>query len=151
MELVLVRHAQPEWNRGRAAQVDPRLTELGQAQAEQLAACMAGERFDEVLVSTARRARRTAAPVVEAVDAPLGQFVAQTDRHTRVEVPERLTAGHALPPGVPWPLACFAQGPADLLGGAALPRRRHVDLVQPRAVLDDRGWRSSQERRRGPL
>ncbi len=68
MELVLVRHAQPEWNRGRAAQVDPRLTELGQAQAEQLARCMAGERFDEVLVSTARRARRTAAPVIGAVD-----------------------------------------------------------------------------------
>lgn len=69
MELVLVRHAQPEWNRAREAQVDPRLTELGQEQAEQLAACLAGERFDEVLVSTARRARRTAAPLVEAVTA----------------------------------------------------------------------------------
>jgi len=67
MELVLVRHAQPEWNRGREAQVDPRLTDLGQQQAEQLASCMVGERFDEVLVSTARRARRTAAPLLEAV------------------------------------------------------------------------------------
>lgn len=69
MELVLVRHAQPEWNRGRQAQVDPRLTELGQSQAERLATHLSGERFDEVLVSTARRARRTAAPVIEVVDA----------------------------------------------------------------------------------
>ncbi len=69
MELVLVRHAQPEWNRGREAQVDPRLTELGQEQAGQLAGCMANERFDEVLVSTARRARRTAAPLLETVTA----------------------------------------------------------------------------------
>jgi broad specificity phosphatase PhoE len=69
MELVLVRHAQPEWNRGHAAQVDPRLTELGQRQAERLARCMDGERFDEVLVSTARRARRTAAPLLQTVQA----------------------------------------------------------------------------------
>ena len=69
MELVLVRHAQPEWNRGRQAQVDPRLTTLGQQQAELLAASLTGEGFDEVLVSTARRARRTAAPVLDAVDA----------------------------------------------------------------------------------
>ena len=69
MELILVRHAQPEWNRGRQAQVDPRLTALGQLQAEQLAQHLADERFDEVLVSTARRARRTAAPVLEQVRA----------------------------------------------------------------------------------
>ncbi|MFO7960340.1 MAG: histidine phosphatase family protein, partial [Nitriliruptoraceae bacterium] len=69
MELVLVRHAQPEWNRGDQAQVDPRLTALGQSQAERLAACMDDEPFDEVLVSTARRARRTAAPVIEVVRA----------------------------------------------------------------------------------
>jgi probable phosphoglycerate mutase len=69
MELVLVRHAQPEWNRGQVAQVDPRLTDLGQRQAERLAAVLSGEPFDEVLVSTARRARRTAAPVLETVTA----------------------------------------------------------------------------------
>lgn len=69
MELILVRHAQPEWNRGREAQVDPRLTELGQQQADTLAAHLSGRPFDEVLVSTARRARRTAAPVLERVHA----------------------------------------------------------------------------------
>jgi probable phosphoglycerate mutase len=69
MELVLVRHAQPEWNRGHEAQVDPRLTELGDQQAELLARCMDGERFEEVLVSTARRARRTAAPLLGVVTA----------------------------------------------------------------------------------
>ncbi|MFP4312047.1 MAG: histidine phosphatase family protein [Nitriliruptoraceae bacterium] len=69
MELLLVRHAQPEWNRGHEAQVDPHLTAVGQQQADRLAACLRGERFDEVLVSTARRARRTAAPLLESVTA----------------------------------------------------------------------------------
>ena len=73
MELILVRHAQPEWDRGRQAQVDPRLTALGQLQAEQLAQHLADEPFDEVLVSTARRARRTAAPVLEQVRAEVVQ------------------------------------------------------------------------------
>lgn len=73
MELVLVRHAQPEWNRGREAQVDPRLTPLGQQQAELLAAHLAGRPFDEVLVSTAKRARRTATPLLERVHAEVVQ------------------------------------------------------------------------------
>ena len=63
MELVLVRHAQPEWVRGQISQVDPGLTELGRRQADLVAARLADARFDHVLVSTARRAQQTARPV----------------------------------------------------------------------------------------
>jgi broad specificity phosphatase PhoE len=63
MELVLVRHAQPEWNRGRTAQVDPGLTDLGRRQAAAAAERLSELRLDEVLVSTATRAQQTAEPV----------------------------------------------------------------------------------------
>jgi len=65
MELVLLRHAQPQWNRDRAAQVDPGLTELGRRQAEATSRRLNGEVFDRILVSTATRARRTAAPIID--------------------------------------------------------------------------------------
>lgn len=65
MELLLLRHAQPEWSRGREAQVDPGLTELGRQQAELAADRLAGIHIDEVLVSTATRARQTAAPLLD--------------------------------------------------------------------------------------
>jgi len=67
MELVLVRHAQPEWDRARRAQVDPGLTELGHDQARRVADRLTGERFDRLLVSTAVRARETAEPVIAAL------------------------------------------------------------------------------------
>ncbi len=63
MEILLLRHAQPEWNRAGLSQVDPGLTELGQRQAELAAKRLAREHFDEVLVSTATRSQETAAPV----------------------------------------------------------------------------------------
>lgn len=68
MELVLLRHAQPEWNRRDTAQVDPGLTDLGHRQAALAADRLAGVRFDEVLVSTARRAQQTAAPLRAQLD-----------------------------------------------------------------------------------
>jgi broad specificity phosphatase PhoE len=64
MEIVLVRHAQPAWALDRAAQVDPGLTDVGVEQAELTAQRLADERFDEILVSTAARARETAQPIV---------------------------------------------------------------------------------------
>ena len=66
MELVLIRHAQPEWVRDGLNVVDPPLTELGRRQAAALASTMVDEKFDEVLVSPLMRARETAAPVLEA-------------------------------------------------------------------------------------
>ncbi len=63
MELVLVRHAQPEWARESISQVDPGLTDLGLRQADRAARRLTGESFDHVLVSTARRAQQTARPM----------------------------------------------------------------------------------------
>ncbi len=71
MEIVLVRHAQPEWARDRQAQVDPALTERGRQQAELVADRLAGQHFDEVLRSTATRAQETSAPILERIDTPL--------------------------------------------------------------------------------
>jgi probable phosphoglycerate mutase len=65
MELVLVRHAQPEWSRDRTARVDPGLTERGRRQAQLAASRLAEHAFDRLLVSTATRARETAAPLSE--------------------------------------------------------------------------------------
>ena len=65
MELMLLRHAQPAWSVGQEAQVDPGLTDLGRRQAELAADRLAGIHLDEVLVSTATRARQTAAPLLD--------------------------------------------------------------------------------------
>jgi 2,3-bisphosphoglycerate-dependent phosphoglycerate mutase len=67
MELLLVRHGQPEWVRDGLNVVDPPLTELGHRQAAALARAMTGEALDEVLVSPLLRARQTAAPVLAAL------------------------------------------------------------------------------------
>ena len=64
MELVLIRHAQPEWVRDGLNVNDPPITELGRRQAEALATAMAGQHLDEVLVSPLLRARQTAEPVL---------------------------------------------------------------------------------------
>lgn len=65
MEIVLIRHGQPEWTRDGLAIVDPPLTDLGHRQAAHLAAALADEHFDEILVSPLLRARQTAAPLLE--------------------------------------------------------------------------------------
>src|SRR6478609_58348 len=71
MELVLVRHAEPEWVRDGLAIDDPPLTERGFEQAERLAARLAEERFDEVVVSPLLRTRQTAAPLLRHFALPL--------------------------------------------------------------------------------
>lgn len=63
MDLVLLRHAQPEWTRDGLSQVDPGLTELGRQQAELTAARLDADRFDALLISTATRSQQTAEPV----------------------------------------------------------------------------------------
>jgi probable phosphoglycerate mutase len=69
MELVLVRHAQPE--RIEEGEVegpaDPGLTHRGRREAERLAAWLAYEHIDHVLASPLRRARETAAPLASAL------------------------------------------------------------------------------------
>jgi len=67
MEIVLIRHGEPEWERGGLSVTNPPLTERGLEQAERLAEAMQNEHFDEVLVSPLVRARQTAAPLLEAL------------------------------------------------------------------------------------
>lgn len=66
MELVLVRHAQPQWYVDDAHQgFDPELSELGFQQAELLADELEGEHFDHIFVSPLLRARQTVAPLLK--------------------------------------------------------------------------------------
>src|SRR5262245_31874780 len=64
IEIVLVRHAQPDWEPGGRAVDHPVLSEHGRAQAEAVADALAGERFDACYTSTLRRAIETTEPIV---------------------------------------------------------------------------------------
>jgi 2,3-bisphosphoglycerate-dependent phosphoglycerate mutase len=69
MEIVLVRHGQPEWLKDGLNVVDPPLTDLGHRQAALTAGVLGRERFDEVIVSPLQRARQTVAPLLSALAA----------------------------------------------------------------------------------
>ena len=62
MEIVLIRHGEPEWVRDGLNVVDPPLTERGRRQAERVSRALQGEQFDEIVISPLRRPRLTAAP-----------------------------------------------------------------------------------------
>jgi 2,3-bisphosphoglycerate-dependent phosphoglycerate mutase len=65
MEIVLVRHGEPEWVVDGLNVDYPPLTELGHRQAALMAGSLADENFDEILASPLIRARQTAAPLFE--------------------------------------------------------------------------------------
>jgi probable phosphoglycerate mutase len=67
MELVFVRHGQPQWDREGLSVQDPSLTETGRAQARAVADSFVGRPVDRLLVSPLVRARQTAAPIAEAL------------------------------------------------------------------------------------
>ncbi|MEM9714132.1 MAG: histidine phosphatase family protein [Actinomycetota bacterium] len=79
MELVLIRHGQPEWVRDGLNVDDPRLTDLGHEQARLTAAALTGVDVDRLFVSPLLRAQQTAAPIAEAVglDAETFDFLAE--------------------------------------------------------------------------
>ena len=64
-EIVLVRHAEPEWVRDGLNVDNPPLTARGHEQAGLLAQRLAAERFDEVLVSPLVRTQQTARPYLD--------------------------------------------------------------------------------------
>lgn len=68
LELVLVRHAEPEWEPGGRAVDEPGLSARGRRQAERAAhaVCDLGP-FDAVYMSPLRRVRETAAPILDAL------------------------------------------------------------------------------------
>lgn len=70
MEIVLIRHAQPEWVRDGLNVNNPPLTRLGECQAECLAATHHDLEPTEVLVSPLLRARQTAAPLLRVSGLP---------------------------------------------------------------------------------
>jgi probable phosphoglycerate mutase len=69
MQVVLVRHGEPEWSVDGHTVADPQLTARGRDQAKLVAERLAGESFDQVLVSPVRRAQETAEPILEALGA----------------------------------------------------------------------------------
>lgn len=71
MEIVIIRHAQPEWVKDGLSVDNPPLTELGFRQAEALAEELSGEKFDEILVSPLMRTQQTAAPILKVLQMPL--------------------------------------------------------------------------------
>ncbi|MFM9036190.1 MAG: histidine phosphatase family protein [Actinomycetota bacterium] len=64
MEIVLVRHGEPEWVRDGLNVDNPPLTERGHRQAERVAEALTREVFDEIWVSPLVRAQQTAAPLL---------------------------------------------------------------------------------------
>ncbi|MEZ5272005.1 MAG: histidine phosphatase family protein [Ilumatobacteraceae bacterium] len=64
MEIILIRHGEPEWVRDGLSVVDPPLTERGLLQAQRVGEELHAEAFDHVVVSPLRRARQTAAPLL---------------------------------------------------------------------------------------
>ncbi|MCU1457143.1 MAG: histidine phosphatase family protein [Actinomycetia bacterium] len=94
MELILIRHAEPERiasGEGGPGPVDPALTDRGRAQADRLAAWFRGDPIDAVISSPLRRAIDTAAPLAAAlhveptVVAGLVEYDAATDHYIPVE------------------------------------------------------------------
>ncbi len=78
MELILVRHGEPAWEKEGRGRNDPDLTERGTTQAEAIARRLADPAdlpalgpVDLLLVSPARRSQDTAAPIATALDLPV--------------------------------------------------------------------------------
>jgi 2,3-bisphosphoglycerate-dependent phosphoglycerate mutase len=71
VELVLIRHAEPAWVNEGLNVDDPPLTDRGRTQAELLADRLADETLDQIVVSPLRRARQTAAPLLDRLRRPL--------------------------------------------------------------------------------
>jgi probable phosphoglycerate mutase len=64
MEIVLIRHGEPEWVLDGLNVDNPPLTPRGRGQARAVAEYLRRERFDEILCSPLTRARETAAPLL---------------------------------------------------------------------------------------
>lgn len=85
MEIVLARHAEPDWFPDGLGDADPRLTPRGREQAERLAGWVEGRPVVALWVSPARRSQETAAPLVglEGRTLPWLQEVAGPDQAGR--------------------------------------------------------------------
>lgn len=98
MELLFIRHGQPEWDRDGRSIDNPELTEVGHRQAALLGEAFAGQTADRILVSPLIRAQQTAAPIIEALGIEpethdwLAEISAPVWQGTPAEVVQRIFA-----------------------------------------------------------
>ncbi|MFD6352893.1 histidine phosphatase family protein [Nocardia tengchongensis] len=108
MQLILVRHAQPQRVQAESGHADPDLTALGVEQAGRVPAALAQHRIARVVSSPQLRARETARPTAEklGLDIDILDGLAEYDRELPMYIPiedaqqefretyERIKAGH---------------------------------------------------------
>jgi probable phosphoglycerate mutase len=89
VELILIRHALPLRLQVVDGPADPPLAELGQAQAEALAAIVHPDEYDALYVSPLQRARQTADPLAArtGLTPSVRDGLAEWDRHSTSYVP----------------------------------------------------------------
>ncbi|MFC8381360.1 histidine phosphatase family protein [Nocardia sp. NPDC057272] len=89
MQLILVRHAQPERVVGDTIAADPGLTDIGKLQAERVPAALAPHDIVRIVSSPQRRARDTALPTATARDLPVDVIddLAEYDRDLPAYIP----------------------------------------------------------------
>ncbi|MFE5475475.1 MULTISPECIES: histidine phosphatase family protein [unclassified Nocardia] len=89
MQLILVRHAQPERVVGDTTAADPGLTDIGKLQADRVPAALAPHEIARIVSSPQRRARDTALPTATARDLPVDVIddLAEYDRDLPAYIP----------------------------------------------------------------
>ncbi|MFF2394414.1 histidine phosphatase family protein [Nocardia sp. NPDC055165] len=89
MQLILVRHAQPERVVGDTTAADPGLTDIGKLQADRVPAALAPHDIARIVSSPQRRARDTALPTATARDLPVDVIddLAEYDRDLPAYIP----------------------------------------------------------------
>lgn len=89
MQLILVRHAQPERVVGATTAADPGLTGIGLQQAERVPAALAAHEIARIVSSPQRRARDTATPTAAARELPVEVIddLAEYDRDLPAYIP----------------------------------------------------------------
>ncbi|WP_419845110.1 histidine phosphatase family protein [Candidatus Poriferisocius sp.] len=94
MQIVFIRHGQPEreWNTDKVA--DPGLSELGKWQSERLADWLEHEPIDHIISSTKRRAVETVEPLAArlGMEIELEEDFTEIDRNSKVYLPTELLA-----------------------------------------------------------
>lgn len=89
MQLILVRHAQPQRVQGLSGPADPDLTEVGVLQAGRVPGALAQHRIARVVSSPQLRARETARPTAEklGLDLEISDGLAEYDRDLPAYIP----------------------------------------------------------------
>ncbi|MEV6215503.1 histidine phosphatase family protein [Nocardia sp. NPDC051833] len=89
MQLILVRHAQPERVVGATTAADPGLTDIGGQQADRVPAALAAHEIARIVSSPQRRASDTAAPTAAARELPVDIIddLAEYDRDLPAYIP----------------------------------------------------------------